>query len=102
VKVIKPATVREWARKHPTAKSSLEGWLALIKAAQFTGFVALRTVFRAADQVEVASGRKVIVFNISGNNYRLIAAVHFNTQRVFALRFMSHAEYSKDRWKDIL
>jgi len=80
----------------------LTGWLELIKAATFKDFVALRKVYRSADWVQVASGRKVIVFNISGNNYRLIAAVHFNTQRVFALRFMTHAEYSKNQWKETL
>lgn len=78
------------------------GWLALVKAAKFENFVALRQVYRSADLVQAASGRKVIVFNISGNNYRLIAAVHFNTQRVFALRLMSHAEYSKNKWKETL
>jgi mRNA interferase HigB len=102
VKVIKPATIRDWARQHPTATASLNGWLTLMKAAQFTSFAALRNVYRNADQVRVASGRNVIVFNISGNNYRLVAAMHFNTQRVFALRFMTHAEYSKNRWKDTL
>jgi len=102
VKVIKPATVHLWARKHPTAASSLAGWLALVKAAKFKDFVALRQVYRSADLVQVASGRNVIVFNISGNNYRLVAAVHFNTQRVFALRFMTHAEYSKNQWKETL
>jgi mRNA interferase HigB len=102
VKVIKPATVRQWAQKHPTAASSLLGWLALVRVAQFESFVALRKIYRSADQVQVASDRKVIVFNISGNNYRLIAAVHFNTHRVFALRFMSHAEYSKNKWKETL
>jgi mRNA interferase HigB len=73
-----------------------------VKAANFKNFVALRQVYRSADQVRVASGRKVIVFNISGNSYRLIAAVYFNTQRVFALRFLSHAEYSKNLWKEML
>jgi mRNA interferase HigB len=102
VKVIKPATIRLWVRKHPTAASSLSGWLTLVKAAKFKDFAALREVYRSADWVQVASGRNVIVFNISGNNYRLIAAVHFNTQRVFALRFMTHAEYSKDQWKKTL
>ena len=91
--------MRLCARKHPTAASSLAGWLELIKAATFKDFVALRQVFRSADMVEVGSDRKVIIFNISGNNYRLVAAVHFNTQRVFALRFMTHAEYSKNHWK---
>ena len=102
MKVIKPVTVRQWARRHSTAASSLLGWLALVKAAKFKDLAALRQVFRSADLVQVASGRNVIVFNISGNNYRLIAAVHFNTQRVFALRFLSHAEYSKNQWKETL
>jgi hypothetical protein len=31
-----------------------------------------------------------------------MAAMHFNRGLVFALAFMSHAEYSKDRWKDKL
>ncbi len=102
MKVIKAATVHLWARQHPTAAPSLSGWLTLVKAAKFKDFTALRQVYRSADWVQVASGRNVIVFNISGNNYRLIAAVHFNTQRVFALRFMTHAEYSKNRWKETL
>jgi len=102
VKVIKPQTVRFWAQKHPTAASSLFGWLTLVKAAKFKDFVALRRVYRSADLVRVASGRNVVVFNISGNNYRLVAAIHFNTQRVFALRFMTHSEYSKHHWKDTL
>jgi len=32
---------------------------------------------------------------------RLIAA-HFNRQTIFTLRFMTHAEYSKDHWKNEL
>ena len=102
MKVIKQTTVRLWARKHPAAAPSLTSWLTLIKAANFKNFLALREVYRSADLVRVASGRNVIVFNISGNNFRLVAAVHFNTQRVFVLRFMSHAEYSKNRWKETL
>jgi mRNA interferase HigB len=102
VKVIKPATVRMWARKYPTAAPSLAGWLALVKAAKFKDFVALKQVYRSADLVRVSSDRNVVVFNISGNNFRLIAAVHFNTQRVFALRLMTHSEYSKNHWKETL
>jgi mRNA interferase HigB len=100
VKIIKPVTVRDWARRHSTASSSLLGWLALIKAAKFKGFTALRQVYGSADLVRVKNGRNVVVFNISGNSFRLIAAVHFNTQRIFALRFMTHSKYSKNKWKD--
>lgn len=48
------------------------------------------------------SGRQVLVFNIRRNDYRLIVATHFNRQIVYTLRFMTHAEYSKDDWKETL
>ena len=47
----------------------------------------------------VKSGRVVTVFNLCGNHYRLIVAIHYNTQLVFILRFFTHAEYDKDAWK---
>ena len=46
--------------------------------------------------------KSVIVVNGCGNTYRLIAAVHFDHGMVYTLRFFTHAEYSKDKWKDEL
>jgi mRNA interferase HigB len=69
---------------------------------QFRHFADLRRCFRAADQMRVASRNPVVVFNISGNPFRLICAIHYNTGKVFLLRFLSHAEYDKNRWKDEL
>lgn len=102
MRIIKPSTVRQWMRQHPAASSGLEGWLAIIQAARWSSLAELKRTYPSADQVKTASKRLVIVFNISGNKFRLIAAVHFNTGVVFALRFLSHAEYSKDHWKDLL
>lgn len=52
--------------------------------------------------VKVGSLKPVIVFNIAGNRYRLIAALHFNKDRLFLLDFLTHADYSKDAWKNRL
>jgi mRNA interferase HigB len=49
--------------------------------------------------VTVKSGRPVVVFNVDGNKYRLIAAIHYNTQTVFILDVMTHADYSAMAWK---
>ncbi len=46
-----------------------------------------------------AIGKIVTVFNISGNKYRLVTAIHYNTRTLFTLQLMTHAEYSKNRWK---
>ncbi|HUO10290.1 MAG TPA: type II toxin-antitoxin system HigB family toxin [Phycisphaerae bacterium] len=62
----------------------------------------LRRVFPNADTVKVASARTVTIFNIAGNDYRLVVAVHYNTQVIYVLLFMTHAEYDKDAWKAIL
>jgi len=40
------------------------------------------------------------VFNVCGNTYRLIVAIHFDHQTAYTLRFLTHAEYCKDRWKN--
>ena len=41
-----------------------------------------------------------LVFNVCGNTYRLIVAMHFDRQMAYTLRFPTHAQYSADRWKD--
>lgn len=99
MRIIKPSTVRDWMRKHSAAAPGLEWWMDAIKTGRWRNLVELKRTFPGADQVMVAGGRTVLVFNIGGNAFRLIAAVHFNHGLVFALAFMSHAEYSKDRWK---
>ena len=102
MRIIKPSTVRGWTAKHADAAEALEKWMTLVEEGQWRNLVQLRAVFPSADEVTVESGRRVVVFNIGGNKYRLIAAVHYNTQIVYALLFMTHAEYDKEKWKKVL
>jgi mRNA interferase HigB len=62
----------------------------------------VRKDFATADGVTVDSGRVVTVFNISGNNFRLITAIHYNTGAVYVMRFYTHPEYDKGAWKKTL
>ncbi len=62
------------------------------------------TMMKRVDFVKVASGRTVAVFDIRGNHYRLIAAIHYLVRspakgRVYVLRLLAHAEYDLGRWK---
>jgi mRNA interferase HigB len=102
VRVIKPATVRAFELRHPAAAAALEHWLDVTRAAHWRTLLDVRRSFRSADQARVASDRTVVIFNIGGKQYRLITAIHYNRQIVYVLRFMTHADYSKDRWKDEL
>ena len=59
-------------------------------------------MFPSADAVKVGTGRIATIFNVCGNKYRLITAIHYNTGLIFILRFLTHAEYSKNAWKENL
>ena len=62
----------------------------------------VRHSYGSADVVRVRSGRPVVVFNVCGNSYRLVVALHFNSRMAYMLRFLTHAEYDRDNWKDEL
>jgi mRNA interferase HigB len=99
VRIIKEKFLVEMERKHPKAASHLEAWRKIVRWAMWRNLVEVRRTYPDTDSVKVRSGRQVLVFNMRRNDYRLIAAVHFNRQIVYTLRFLTHAEYSKDRWK---
>jgi mRNA interferase HigB len=102
VRIIAEGTLRQWASGHARAASSLSQWVKVVRHVHWRSFAELRRTFPSADWVSVKSGRKVAMFNIGGNQFRLVCAVHFNTEMVFALRFMTHADYSKGTWKNEL
>jgi mRNA interferase HigB len=91
--------LREWARRYPDARASLAAWYAITKKARWDSIADVRVDFPSADGVQVKSGRIVTVFNIRGNHYRMITAIHYNRKRVYLLRFLTHADYDKDDWK---
>ena len=81
-------------REHPDAKASLESWYGVMRKADWETPAELKQVYPTADLV----GRRT-VFNIAGNKYRLIARVNYQTQRIFVLYILTHAEYDRGAWK---
>lgn len=102
MRIIKRKAIEDYARRHPKAAAPLHSWFMTARHASWKNLSQVRKVYAHADAVKVASGRIVTVFNIAGNHYRLVTAVHYDLQRIFILRFLTHAEYSKNRWKDTL
>jgi mRNA interferase HigB len=80
----------------------LKNWYKIARKAQWKGLDELHDTFPAADAVTVGSGRTATVFNVRGNNHRMIAGIHYNAGKIFVLALMTHAGYSRRRWKDEL
>ena len=76
--VITRVRLKEFWEKRPNAETSLRLLYKLTSLAQWQNFVELRQVFPSADQVS-----NLTVFNIGGNNYRLITLVDYEYQKVF-------------------
>jgi mRNA interferase HigB len=102
VRIIKPGRIREHARNHPDAAPSLMAWLKIARKARWKNIQEVRQTLPSADGVKAASGGIVTVFNIAGNKFRLIVAIHYDRARLFVLRFLTHADYDREKWKDEL
>jgi len=102
MRIIKCSTLRRFWQVHQESEASLRTWIGQTKAAQWMSFPDVRRTFPSADIAKVASGRTIVVFNIAHNRYRLIASVHYNRGIVFTLRILTHKEYDRDSWKDML
>jgi mRNA interferase HigB len=88
--VIARKTLQVFWTLHPRAKTALAAWYRITRQQRWNSFADLRGTFNSADQV----GGKV-VFNIGGNNYRLVGLVAYRTQRVFVIWIGTHAEYDR-------
>ena len=95
MRVIKRQTLIEYYTKEPKAKDALEYWFDKTSKAVWTCFADMKKTFNSVDSV----GNQRYVFNIKGNNYRLVVVVKFTISQVL-IRFVgTHKEY--DQIKDI-
>ncbi len=85
------ATLRDFWKRHPDAEIPLRSWYTLASRSDWRRPADIKAVYRNASVV--ANNR--IVFNVKGNDYRLVAAVHYNRSMMF-IRFVgTHREYDK-------
>jgi len=95
VHVITRKRLKEFSVRHPEADASLRVWYAIVSRTDFTSFAQLKRVFRSADKVG-----KFTVFNVGGNKFRLIAAIHYNRRKIYIRHVLTHAEYDRGKWKE--
>ncbi len=96
--VISQKAFRDFAKQYADADAPLRAWFKLVKNGSYQNLAELKQTFPPVDYVAVGR-RAFYVFNIGGNKYRLIAAIHFNTQKLFIRYILTHAEYDKGGWK---
>jgi mRNA interferase HigB len=86
-------------RKHSDAKKWLQAWSETVEEAAWQNLGDVRQDYPSADGVSLKSRVVVTVFNVKGNEYRLLTNVNYQAQIVLVLEFLTHGEYQKDHWK---
>ena len=93
--VITRKRLREFAARYREAEEPLSVWYAIMSSTDFGSFAAIKRVFGSVDKVG-----KFTVFDIGGNKFRLIAAIHYNRKKVYIRHVLTHAAYDRGKWKD--
>ncbi|NJM53835.1 MAG: type II toxin-antitoxin system HigB family toxin [Blastocatellia bacterium] len=93
--IISKKALREFWEKHPNSKASLQNWYSITKKAEWDNLAEVRVDFPHADLAGVCT-----VFNIAGNNYRLITKISYRTKKVYIRFVLTHAEYDKGIYKN--
>jgi len=94
VHVISRRKLKEAAARHPDLEGPLDTWFRIVKKASWRSLAEVRTSFSSADAVG-----KWTVFNVKGNQYRLIAEINYAFGRIYIRDVLTHAEYDRGGWK---
>ena len=100
--VITVKALKRFGDEHPAARPAMNSVARTLQRARWNCLNDARATFPHADEVKVKSRRTVTVLNVGGNNWRLAVAIHYDRQKVFVLKVMTHAEYSREKWKQTL
>lgn len=94
MKIISNSALRAFAITHPQAEEPLQGWRRVIEKNRFNNWAELKAAFNTVDKVG-----ELVVFDIGGNKYRLIAYIRFEKQIMYIKAVLTHRNYDKGSWK---
>ena len=89
--VISLKALQTFWKLHASAEPPMRHWHSIVDSTRFDDFNHLRHVFASADYVAPYT-----IFNVAGNNYRLITVIHYNTGKVYIRWVFTHRAY--DDW----
>ena len=97
MRIIARSKIIEYYTVHASAEVALEEWYQKTKRAEWTCFADMKRTFNSEDSI----GNQHYVFNIKGNDYRLIVVIKFTIKTVLIRFIGTHAEYDRIDAKNI-
>lgn len=91
MRIITEEPLKEFISRHPDAETALQEWVKNVKAADWTCFADLKNDYNSVD----SAGNQHYVFNIRGNNYRLVVVIKFTIRWIYIRFIGTHSEYDR-------
>lgn len=91
MRIITYKRIKEFSEKHADSLIPLNVWYHTTNSKSWKNLIEIKQTFNCVDFV----GNNRFVFNIKGNDYRLIAIISFNAQKVYIRFIGTHADYDK-------
>lgn len=91
MRIFTEKAIKEFVEKYPDSKVALQEWTSIVKKSEWTSFADIKKTFNSVDAI----GNQRYVFNIKGNNYRLVVVVKFTLGFIYVRFVGTHKEYDK-------
>jgi mRNA interferase HigB len=93
--VISKVKLREFWVQHADSQDALNDWYKFASKSDWSNLLDVQKKYPKAEAVG-----NFTVFNIKGNNYRLIVDIRYSSQTIYIKYILTHTEYDKETWKD--
>jgi mRNA interferase HigB len=97
MRVIAHRTLVKFYTGRPDAKTAIENWYTKTSCADWQFFADIKKDFNSVDNV----GNQHYVFNLKGNEYRLVAVIKFQIKMVYIRFIGTHNDYESIDCKNI-
>ncbi len=81
----------EFCTDHADVRKQIEVWKNEVEDAKWETPIDIKERFPSASIID----SRTVVFNIKGNDYRLLTKINFETKIVLVVKIGTHAEYEK-------
>jgi mRNA interferase HigB len=91
MRIISRKIIREFCKQHPDAQKPLQAWYADTKQAHWSDPNEIKRIYK---NVSIVANNRA-VFNIKGNDYRLVVAINYKLSIIYIRFIGTHKDYDK-------
>ena len=97
MRIFTERALKEFSEKYPSSKTALQVWSKVVKKSEWHSFADIKKTFNSVDSI----GNQRYVFNLKGNEFRLVAVIKFTIGFIYIRFIGTHNEYTKIDCKEI-